>query len=317
MRARTAVCALIGLTLGEASAAAAELAFQERECIARGWKHVEMTVAGLERRLLWKAKDGPWTRGALLVLHGGGGRHFGFCFTRLPLIEPQVRFAELAVADGFATFLLDSTDRFTDADGRPCGKAWDDQVQQRPNLDLPFIAEVIGKLVPALRPAGSRSEVFMTGLSSGGYMTVRAATRFDDRIRAFAPVSSGDPYGWHRTCDPRLSARRIVRGVGLDNETEKPISERGACRADAYPNEKPWESARPARKPPFRLFHHENDAIHDFSCGEKVRRQLLAHGYPEAPPYIVRGGMRRLVHHFWLDEYSRPLLDFFASQLRD
>jgi hypothetical protein len=228
-----------------------------------------------------------------------------------------VRFAELAVAEGFAVFLLDSTDRFTDADGRPCGKAWDDQVQRRPNLDLPYIGEIIGNLLPTLRPRGSRSEIFLTGLSSGGYMTVRAATHFDDRVTAFAPVSSGDPYGWHRTCDPSLSPRRVVRGIGLDNETGKPISERGACTSTTYPNEKPWESARPTRKPVFRLFHHENDAIHDFSCGEKVRRQLLAHGYPETPPFIVRGDTRRLVHHFWLDAYNRPLLDFFSAQLRN
>ena len=287
----------------------------EQQCVARGWRSVIVNVAGLERRALWKGPEGPWTKGAILALHGGGGRHFGFCAVTWRLIEPQVRFTELALAEGFAVFLLDSTDRFTDADGRACGKAWDDQVQNRPNLDLPFIGAVIAKLIPSLRPRASRNEIFLTGLSSGGYMTVRTATHFDDRITAFAPVSSGDPYGWHRTCDPSLTARRVVRGVGLDNETGKRISERGACQAPSYPNERPWDSARPAKKPVFRLFHHENDAIHDFSCGEKVRRQLLAHGYPEAPPFIVRGGIRRLVHHFWLDAYNRPLLDFFTSQL--
>jgi pimeloyl-ACP methyl ester carboxylesterase len=276
---------------------------------------VVLAVAGLERRVLWKGPAGAWSKGAILVLHGGGGRHFQFCAADWPLLEPQVRFTEMAVADGFAVFLLDSTDRATDTEGRPCGKAWDDRVENRPNLDLPYIGAVISTLVPSLRPPASRNEIFLTGLSSGGYMTVRAATHFDDRVTAFAPVASGDPYGWRRICDPSLSPRRVVAGVAVDNETGKRISERGACAAPDYPNEKPWESARPARKPRFRLFHHENDAIHDFSCGEKVRRQLLTHGYPEAPPLILRGGIRRLVHHFWRDAYNRPLLDFFASQL--
>jgi poly(3-hydroxybutyrate) depolymerase len=320
MRPATRLSATVALLLAATSAysanALAETAFQERQCIARGWNDVRLNVGGLDRRILWKASQSQWTKGALLVLHGGGGRHFNYCVANVGFIEPQVRFTERALEAGFAVFLLDSTDRVADNEGRPCGKAWDDEVRSRPNLDLPFIREVIGTLIPGLRPSGSRREIFMTGLSSGGYMTARAATHFDDRISAFALVSSGDPYGWFRFCEKGLTQRINVHGVGYDSETRKTISERDACVASTYPNEKSWETASPARKPTFRLLHHENDGIHDISCGMKVRGQLLAHGYPESVPLILRGGSRNFANHLWQDAYNEPLLEFLISQLR-
>jgi len=311
--------ALIALCAGCASplqGGPEPLAPQERQCVASGWQRADVQAAGLTRRLLWKGPKGAWSKGAILVMHGGGGYHYHWCVANAAIIAPQVRFAELAVSEGFGVLLLDSSDLPTDNEGRACGKVWDDEVRARPNLDLPFIGEVIGGLLPRLRPAGSRTEVFLTGLSSGGYMTLRAATRFDDRIAAFAPVSSGDPYGWFRVCRRGMTARTTVHGVAYDRETRRMISEPGACRANAYPNERPWDSARPARKPPFRFFHHRNDGIHDLSCADKARAQLLAHGYPEAPPLVLEGGRRSYETHLWQDEYSRPLLEFFASRLK-
>ena len=271
-------------------------------------------AGGLQRLALWKAPP-AWQKGAILVMHGGGGRHFNWCAANAPIIAPQVRFSELAVASGFAVFLLDSTDLVTDNEGRRCGKVWDDELRARPNLDLPFIDEMLRTVVPRLRPAGSRQEIFLTGLSSGGYMTVRAVTHLGDRIAAFAPVSSGDPYGWHRVCERGLTARTEVHGVALDNETGKRISEPGACRAEAYVRESPWDSA--GAKPPFRRFHHEDDGVHDASCGEKLGRQLRRHGYPETEPFLPRGdGRRTFANHLWLDAYSAPLLEFFARHVR-
>ncbi len=300
---------------GDASQAASRVAPQEKQCLQQGWRRVAVRVAGQERRLLWKGPEGPWSKGAILVLHGGGGHHFHWCVANAAIVAPQVRFTELAVAKGFAVFLLDSTDRVTDNEGRICGKVWDDEVRQRPNLDLPFIAEVIKTVIPRLRPPGSEKEIFMTGLSSGGYMTVRAATHYNHAITAFAPVSSGDPYGWHRLCEPGTTRRKKVHGAGYDNETGKQIIEIDSCRSPGYPREKPWDGGRHPAMPVFRMFHHRFDGINDYSCGEKVRKQLRAHGYPESPPFVLQGdGQRRLRHHFWQDEYSRPLLEFFASQ---
>lgn len=297
-----------------ASHDATEVAPQEKQCMARGWQRVVVQVAGVPRQLLWQAPTSPWSRGSIIVLHGGGGQHFQWCVANAPVVAPQVRFSELALAEGFAVFLLNSSDRVTDNGGQVCGKVWDDEVRNRPNLDLPFIGEVIREVIPRLRPGGSRREVFITGLSSGGYMTVRAATHFDDLITAFAPVSSGDPYGWHRLCEASLTSRTTVHGAGFDNETGKQIIEQGSCRAQAYPHEKTWDSARPAVKPTFRIFHHEMDGINDLSCSEKVGKLLRQHGYPGSSDFLLRGGRRSLANHLWQDAYNRPILDFFSNQ---
>jgi pimeloyl-ACP methyl ester carboxylesterase len=295
--------------------AESDIAPQERQCMERGWQRVALHVAGLPRVLLWKAQAGAWTRGAILVLHGGGGRHFHWCVANAPIVAPQLRFAELALADGFAVFLLDSSSRVTDNEGRACGKVWDDEVRARANLDLPFIGEVIRDTVPLLRPRGSRTEIFLAGLSSGGFMAVRAATHLGDLVTAFAPVSSGDPYGWHRVCEAGMTPRTVVHGAGFDNETGRMIVEFGACRADTYPREKRWDVAPSGAKPAFRIFHHEMDGIVDVSCSEKLDALLRRHGYPGPEALRLRGGARGLANHLWQDAYSRPLLDFFAAQL--
>lgn len=182
-----------GATAGEPAAPAGPLAtVQERQCHDAGWQREVLSVAGLQRLVLWKAPpDGRWRQGAVIVMHGGGGSHTGFCVANVPLIEPQVRFTAQALAAGFAVFLLDSSDRVNYQAGRLCGKVWDDEVHVRASLDLPFIDQVLGSLIPMKRPPGGRPGIFATGLSSGAFMTVRAASRFGDRLTAIAPVSGG------------------------------------------------------------------------------------------------------------------------------
>lgn len=288
---------------------------QERQCISRGWRRLLVQANGAARALLWKGPEGVWRNGAMMVFHGGGGQHVNWCIANHRLLEPQIGFTDLAMAEGFAVFLLNSSDRITDNEGRLCGKVWDDEVRGRANLDLPVIGRIMRDVIPSLRPAGSRRAIFMTGLSSGGYMTVRAATHFDDLVAGFVPVSSGDPYGWHRKCDPALARvrRKNVHGVGFDNETGRNIYERDACRAAAHPNEKAWESARPRAKPTFMLAHHAEDGVNDISCGEKAAAQLRRRGYPEHPPLVLRGGRRSLANHFWQEAYTRPILEFFSG----
>lgn len=302
------VTAVIARALGDGGSAAGQA-----RCVANGWQRAEIEAAGYPRELLWKAPASAWTGGAIVVLHGGGGEHFQWCAPNSGIAAPQVRFSELAVREGFAVFLLNSSDRVSDDQGRVCGKVWDDEVRARPDLDLPFLEHVLRRTIPGLRPASSTDAVFLTGLSSGGYMSVRAATHFNDLVTAFAPVSSGDPYGWHRECEAGTTPRVKVQGAGYDNETGKQIIERDACRADSYPNEKIWDDGQAERKPAFRLFHHEMDGINDLSCAEKAGRQLRAHGYPGEPDFLLRGGRRSLANHLWQDAYNRPILDFFAG----
>jgi hypothetical protein len=179
---------------------------------------------------------------------------------------------------------------------------------------LPFIERVVLGEIPARRTAGSSAVIFLTGLSSGGFMSVRAATHLGANITAFAPVASGDPYGWVRDCTRRPGDRVQVAGVGLDRETRQPITRAGACAAPAYPNELPWDSAAARPLPPFRIVHHAQDGILDRSCVDKQRAQLIARGFPEgAPPLMLEGGARRIGAHFWQEAYNAPLLAWFAA----
>lgn len=230
----------------------------------------------------------------------------------MALIEPQVRFAAQALEAGFAVFLPDSSDRVTDDAGRLCGKVWDDEPRTRPNVDLPFIGALLAERIAALRPAGSASAQFVVGHSSGGFMAVRAARRFGDRIAAFASVAGGDPYGWYRDCTPRPTDRPNVFGGGFDRETRRQIVEPGACDAEAYPQEQRWDDNPAVARPPFRVLHHEQDGILDRSCVDKQRSQLRAHGHLEHAPLTVQGGPRSADVHYWLDAYNAPLIDYFA-----
>lgn len=54
----------------------AEAAPQEKQCMAKGWQRVAVQISGVPRELLWKAPSGPWLKGTIIVLHGGGGQHF-------------------------------------------------------------------------------------------------------------------------------------------------------------------------------------------------------------------------------------------------
>ncbi len=286
---------------------------QEEQCRALGWQRLVVRAEGLPRLALWKAPAAGWTRGAIVVLHGGGGTHTNFCVANVASIAPQVRFTDAALAQGFAVFLLDSSDRVSDGAGRLCGKVWDDERHTRPNLDLPFIEQLLATEIPARRPTGAPRAVFMTGLSSGGFMTVRAGSALADRITALAPVSSGDPYGWYRDCTRRAGDRPNVAGIGLDSETQRQITEPGACAASAYPNEKPWDGTALAPKPPFRVFHHAEDGIVDRSCVDKLRQQLRTRGFAETTPFTLTGGTRSTDAHLWQDDYNAPLLAWFAS----
>lgn len=286
----------------------------EAVCLASGWRLTGREVGGHPRRVLSLQPAGPWTKGAVLVLHGGGGQADQFC-TGGTLVQPQVAFAREAVRRGFAVFALDSTTNVVvDEQGRPCGKRFDFSVLPRANVDLPFIEWVAKALVPQLRPAGSRPEVFITGLSTGGAMTTRAATHFDDVFTAFAPVSAVDPYGTDAICDSSLSPRDSAVGILVDRETRREIIEDDACASMAYPNESPWSTTRTAVKPTVRQFHDEKDGIVDLSCMRKLSAQLQTNGYPFQAPFLLQTpGTKNALLHLWRASYNAPLLDFFAG----
>jgi len=282
----------------------------ESKCIENGWEKALFEAAGLSRKVLWKAPP-IWTKGAILVLHGGGGKAADFCSGGL-LLRPQIAFTDSALARGFAVFALESTDhQVTDGEGRDCGRRFDFAPQDRPNIDLPYIEKLITEEISRLRPKESSEALFLTGLSTGGYMTILAATAFGQHIRAFAPVAAGDPYGTTAVCDPELSPRKVARGILMDSETSGEITRKGACSAETLDYELTWPETDESDRPTFKQFHHRGDGIVDYSCMQKAKAMLTTHGYKDQGAFVLDSGKRHWVNHFWQEGYNEPLLDFF------
>jgi len=282
--------------------------------MCKGWQKIEFTAAGLSRSLLYKS-PGRWRKGVILVLHGGGGEAAGFCDGGL-LMKPQVEFTAEALSRGFAVMALESTaDSVCDAQDRPCGKRFDFSVLPRPNVDLPYIAHILNTIIPSKRPAWSNKRVFIVGISTGGFMAVRAATHFDKQFTAFATVSAGDPYGTYGVFDPKLNRRTETNGKLVDRETGKSITEVNSCLSVEHPNESPWESQGAISKPWFFQAHHEDDSLVDISCAYKLAMQAAVHGYSlGGNHYIKATGNRSPSKHLWQSVYNKPILDFFERQ---
>lgn len=294
------------------------ISLNETTCLSNGWKLSYFKVDGIERKVISK---GPaiWSKGAIVILHGGGGTSSDFC-SGGPLVTPQIEFTTLAINQGFSVFLLDSTtDIVTDAQGRTCGKRFDFSVLNRNNIDLPYIEFVLTTLIPLNRVSTSNSSVFVTGLSTGGYMTTRASTHFGSLINAFAPVSAGDPYGTDTICDRSLSDRESAVGILVDRETSQQIIKDQACESYSnYPNESKWSGQSEINKPVVKQFHHTDDGIVDISCFTKVNRLLIQNGYQVQSPFLLPSlGKKDPMLHLWLRSYNQPILDFFTSQLNN
>ena len=291
------------------------LSTSEKACVDLGWNRSILKVNNIDRKVMWKAPVGAWTAGTIVTLHGGGGKADDFC-TGGDLVQPQIAFTTLALQNGFAVFALDSTDNVvTDSWGRPCGKRFDFSVMARANIDLPFIEMALTSLIPANRPAGSNQKIFVTGLSTGAYMTIRASSHFDSLVTAFAPVSAGDPYGTDTICDPTLSPRDSAIGILKDRETNLEIITDNACLSGGgYPSESVWESQNPGIKPKFKQFNHAKDGIVDYTCAQKANLNIKAAGYTDAGAFILNAaGAKNILYHLWLSAYNQPMINFFKS----
>jgi dienelactone hydrolase len=286
----------------------------EKEAITKGWRQITININGLNRKILWKGSDNPWHYGAIIALHGGGGSYSDFG-SAVPIARPMVEFGELAINEGFAVFSLDSTwGEALDDKGRSIGKRWDCMaIDYRENIDLSFIQAVITDVIPKTRPHQSAKSIFITGISNGGYMTILAATHFADKIDAFAPVSTGDPYGTYIDLGthPRFE-RPHAPGVFRDNETHMLIYKTGAAESDNYPNEKVWPITDIKVKPKFKQFQHKGDGLVDISCMKKAQKLLIRHGYSDDGPFILTDTEGKSIRkHFWMREYNKPMIEFF------
>lgn len=291
------------------------LTASEQACIDNGWQRSILKVGGLDRKVMWKTPVGAWSGGAILLLHGADVSADHFCSTSSNRTrQNQLAFSNLALDNGFAVFSLEATNNVvTDELGRPCKKRFDYIVSSRPNVDLPFIEQLLIDFIPSKRFSGSNTKMFITGFSTGGYMAIRAGTRFDGLVTAFAAVAGGDPYGTNATCDPDTPSRGMGRGALIDRETNLEVYQDNACEAALYQNEHPWESQNPVTKPRFKILHNRSDGNVDVSCAEKANKLLKAAGYIDDGIFLLNAGDKNALHHMWWVEYNNPLINFFMQ----
>jgi len=284
-----------------------------QECTERDWRHVTVDIGGHKRQLLAKGTGGAWTRGVIIALHGGGRDFTNWCAESASLLQSQ--FTGDAIKQGYAVIALDSTDNtLVDDRGQNCGKRFDAASEIQDNIDLPFLNWILDGFIPSQRPPDSSENVFVTGISNGGYMATRIGTYFDDRITAFVPVAAGDPYGTLLNCDETIGTRPEAPGMFTDRETGLNISDADACVSPSYPNEMAWDTTSPVTKPPFMLAYHADDGVVNSSCMEKLNAQLVDHGYLDTGALVLGGdGLDPETAHFWRPEYNTAIIDFFNN----
>ena len=142
----------------------------------------------------------------VLVLHGGGGNPAAM------IALTRGRFNELADRDGFIVAYPEGYDR-----------SWNDarlglrSTAHRLKLDdIGFLRYVIRRIA-RMRPVDPL-RVFMTGISNGGFMSLRAACEMSDVLAGVAAVTASMPAEVARPCRPTRPA-----GVMFVNGTEDPI----------------------------------------------------------------------------------------------
>ncbi|MGH1352226.1 MAG: hypothetical protein ACRBBN_15665 [Methyloligellaceae bacterium] len=283
----------------------------EQKCIKKGWTKMRVTVSGHERKILFKMPRQN-VKGAVIVLHGGSGSYSNFC-SGIWIGKPMVQFSELALQEAFAVFSLDSGwNSFTDENGNLCGKRWNSFGQNnKANRDLDFIKAVATKHIPLKLPVSARRNIFMSGISNGGYMTILSSVYLSKWITAFAPVSAGNPFSTRIDCKRRFADRPMAPGRFFHTSGNM-INSNDACK-DNHIKLLPKRNSGIA----FKQFHHKGDSLVDLSCMNEAQHFLVKNGFKDRGAYIASdNGGKRLWKHFWLGRYNEGIISFFKERLR-
>lgn len=142
----------------------------------------------------------------LVVLHGGGGTPEGMI--RLT----NGRFNELADKYSFIVAYPEGL-----------GKSWNDERLEKISFahknkidDVGFIFNLIKKMVDEYKADARR--VFVTGISNGGFMSIRVSRELADIVKGIAPVCASIPFD---AKDAHLSGKPI--NVMIVNGTADPL----------------------------------------------------------------------------------------------
>ncbi len=151
-----------------------------------------MTHGGIERSYIIhepaRRPAGPVP--LVLVMHGGGGNAAGMI--RLT----RGRFNELADRDGFIVLYPEGVGKhWNDSRADPIDRA------HRENIDdVGFLSRLIDEMVK--NRGSDPGRVFATGISNGGFMSLRLACELSGKIRGIAAVTASMPANPRSECSP-------------------------------------------------------------------------------------------------------------------
>lgn len=156
-------------------------------------KTYSLQWAGQKRSfILYEPRKG--TAGAplplLLALHGGGGTARGV------ITLTKGRFNELADREGFLVAYPDGIDKhWNDQRSQDIDRAHNEKID-----DAGFLLEIVNLL--AREKNADPRRVFITGISNGGFMSLRMACEHSGRIRGAAIVTAQNPVEAREACKP-------------------------------------------------------------------------------------------------------------------
>jgi polyhydroxybutyrate depolymerase len=165
-------------------------------------------VSGLKRTYLTYVPRGLAKGAPLVVVMHGSGENAG----RIRA-ETGYGFDRLADEHGFAVVYPNS---YT-FDWDDCGKVGDFSVNGVDIDDVEFLVKLVDTLITEI--GVDRDRVFATGVSAGGFMSIRLALEAPSRFRAVAAVSASMPTPENSKCKPAGQGTSVM----IMNGTKDPL----------------------------------------------------------------------------------------------
>lgn len=159
-------------------------------------------VNGLKRTYLTYLPQGlPKGAPLVMVMHGSGESGAQI------RIDTGYGFERLADQHGFAVVYPNSYS----FDWNDCSKVGDFSANGREVDDTGFLSALSDKLITDI--GSDRNHIFATGVSSGGFMSIRLALEASSRFRAIAAVSANVPSPENFKCKPAEQLAKDIPGI--------------------------------------------------------------------------------------------------------
>jgi len=165
-------------------------------------------VGGLKRTYMTYVPQGMAKGAPLVVVMHGSGENAG----RIRA-ETGYGFERLADEHGFAVVYPNAYS----FDWDDCSKVGDFSVNGLDIDDVGFLSALVDKLIAEI--GVDRERVFATGVSAGGFMSIRLALEAPSRFRAIAAVSANVPAAENFKCKPAGQGTSVM----IMNGTKDPL----------------------------------------------------------------------------------------------